>query len=174
MGRKIKIMDMGRWLYRSRPGCVWLGGGVLWLLVCLVQVMVGSPYAVFHMAETVIPLPPLWLWGLGWQAVAFLTGCAIGYVLGLRCRSGGREVWILRGGIYIVLSVMGVLWWYPLLVEVMAPLMSWLCLLAASVCAVLSLTSWWRISHGATAVISLWTVWLWMLLICQLVVMLHI
>lgn len=164
----------GRWMSRTHPLYVCLCGGGLWLVALTVRLTVGIPYAVWHIAEVVVPLPPLWLCGLLWQGMALLAGGAWGYVLGLRHRGGYREAWIFRGSMHMVLSAAGVMMWYPLLFGVMAPLLSWLCLGAAVCFGLLAVLSWWRVSRGVLFFLGGWLAWLAFLLLTQLTVMLHI
>ena len=158
-------MVMGKWARYSTP-YAWIGGGCTLAAALAVAIRVGSPIHVLHRLNAGDIVPPLWFMGTRWLLGMFAIGWAFGCLLGMRSGGPVQDAMKYRGSTCMVTSVVFALLWYELLFCTLSLLISWLCLAAATVVAVLAALSWWGLCRPVACVtvgFCVWLVWLFLL-----------
>ncbi len=160
---------------RARKTACLVGGAVGIAAALSVRLGVGGTLEVLHRLDAPAVLPPLWLLTLLYLGGFFLAGAAAGSILyalwgGLGC---AREAAAWRGCTCLTLSVTLTLCWYALFFGRASLLVSWLCLLLAVALALASVLAWWIIDRLASLAVCGYTAVCFVLVVCQVAVLLH-
>ena len=153
--------------------CAWVGGGLGLVGSITVASAVGSPLPVLHVLGADAILPPIWFLGLLWLAGYGLLGAGAGLVLACLFRRDCRDAPLWKGLTFWVVAYALSLAWYCLCFGAFIPFPAGICLLVGVVAGVLCTLSWFRVCRCPAILCGGVTLWLFYLLLCQLVVVLH-
>lgn len=150
-----------------------VGGGLCLAGSIAVASAVGSPLPVLRILGAEAILPPIWFLGLLWLVGYALLGAAAGYVLA--CLSGGscHDTPVWKGLTFWVVEVTLSLAWYCLSLGSCLLFFAGICLLFGVAAGVICVLSWFRAYRLPSLLCGAVTLWLFYLLLCHLVVVLH-
>ncbi len=151
--------------------CALIVGGVLAFVGMGVRLWWGAPNEGILQMGIRHLVPPVWLMGLLWTLWYFVLGAVLGAVL---CTYGGHCIGAWRGAFFFLLMLFVGYVWYTLFFVRQNPLLAFLVILAVVVCAMLCALQWQGLSLAAGVVMWTHVLWLFYMLILQLMCLFNV
>ncbi len=156
--------------------CAFICGSVYAILGLLVRICSGSPYNTVHILGADAYLPAIWLFNFFCIFWFFICGIALGSIFGrLLCgRIGGRgEVCLYRGCLFFVSMFFLSLIWYPLFFGGESLALSLLVIFLCVICSALCALSWREVSLFSCIMMIANSLWLFYILLVNLLVIMQ-
>lgn len=156
--------------------CAIICGSVYAVLGFFVRICTKSPYNTVHILEADAYLPAIWLFNFLCIFWFFVCGIASGSIFGrMLCGriSGREEIFLYRGGLFFVSMFFLSLIWYPLFFGGEAIALSLLIIFLCVICSAMCALSWRGISVFSCIIMIANSLWLFYILLVNLLVILH-
>lgn len=156
--------------------CALICGTVYAILGLIVRICSDSPYNTVHTLGVDAYVPPIWLFNFFCIFWFFICGVAVGSIFGrMICRrtNGRQEVCLYRGCLFFVSMFFLSLMWYPLFFGGEALALSLLIIFSCVICSALCALSWREVSLFSFVIMISNSLWLFYILLVNLLVILQ-
>lgn len=156
--------------------CALICGAVYAILGFIVRICSGSPYNTVHILGAGAYLPAIWLFNFFCIFWFFLCGIAVGSIFGrMLCGriSGREEIYLYRGCLFFVSMFFLSHMWYPLFFGGNRIALSLLIIFLCAMCSALCAISWRRASLFSCVIMIANSLWLFYILLVNVLVIMH-